>query len=637
MPSPSTTSPQSAGIPAPPPDQGNGTLPPQAPARSRRERGARWAPSPDLPKTELLLAALAGVALAILTTWPLLLHLPSRIAPDLGDPVRTTWQIAWVGHAMASNPLHLWNSNAFYPNPLSLAFSDSLLGYGPIAWFGSGTVAALVHYNLLFLFAWSLCFFGAYLLARELGLGRIAGAATGLAFAYAPYRITEAGHLHVISSGGIALALFLLLRGYRRGSRALVLGGWIVSAWQVSLGFTLGLQYCYLIAVLGVIVVVMWLRRRRRTRARSARRGEPMPSEPLVPRRLLAVTLAGLALLAVVGVYQSRPYLEVANKYPTAKRTIKEVKNYSSSFPALLAAPAPNRVWGSVTAGMREKVHSKNEDVFFPGGLILALAIVGLFCSTFTPRLRIGLALGVAVCSILALGMGLNHGGYPYRLMYDFAPGWDGVRVPGRVFTTATLFYALLAGAGVQLLLRLFSGWWKGRAGGRSGLLAAAPAAVGVVLLIGIVGEGAGRMNHPVVPQPAAAETHLAGPVMDLPTNGVLDRVWQYYSVDGFPKIPIGNSTFDIPSIDDLRGGMEGFPDKASVEKLRYFHIKTVVLHTVIPKGLPPERGNEIPEPPDPVAAAAKPITGLGITRRQFGSVVIYQIGPGPAALHGTD
>ena len=161
--------------------------------------------------------------------------------------------------------------------------------------------------------------------------------------------------------------------------------------------------------------------------------------------------------------------------------------------------------------------------------------------------------------------------------------------------------------------------------------------AVGVVLLIGILGEGAGRMGHPIVPQPAAAETHLQGPVMDLPTNGTLDRVWQYFSTDGFPKIPIGNSTFDIPEVDDLRGGMEGFPDKASVEKLRYWKIKTVVLHTVIPKELPPERGNEIPEPPDPAAAALKPIAGLGITRRQVGSVVIYEIGPGPSALHGHD
>src|SRR5205807_4959907 len=198
---------------------------------------------------ELLWAAGAAIALAVITTWPLVLHLPSRIAPDLGDPVRTAWQVAWVGHAMQHNPLHIFDANAFYPHPLSLAFSDSLLGYGPAALFGSGTVAALVRYNLLFLFAWSLCFLGAYLLARELGLGRLGAAAAGAAFAYAPYRVTEAGHLHVISSGGMPLALFLLLRGYRRasaggrtlggtgGASVLVLAGWLCSAWQISLGF----------------------------------------------------------------------------------------------------------------------------------------------------------------------------------------------------------------------------------------------------------------------------------------------------------------------------------------------------------------------------------------------------------------
>jgi hypothetical protein len=576
-----------------------------------------------------VLVAVAGVALAVLTTWPLVPHLPSRIAPDLGDPVRTAWQVAWVGHAMLHNPLHLFDANAFYPRPLSLAFSDSLLGYGPAAFFGSGTVAALVRYNLLFLFAWSLCFVGGYLLARELGLRRLGAAAAALAFAYAPYRVTEAGHLHVISSGGIPLALFLLIRGYRRGSRGLVLAGWLVSAWQVSLGFTLGLQYCYLLAVITLILVAGW--------ALARRRGEV--HGPLIPRRLVGVTVAGIAVLAVVGGYQARPYLDVSHKYPTAKRTIAEVKKYSSGFSALISAPAENRVWGAATAGMRaeEDVHSKNEDVFFPGGLILGLAILGLFASAYPPRLRLGLAVGVVAGSILVLGMGLNHGGYPYRLLYDYAPGWNGVRVPGRLFTLVTLFYALLAGAGVQLLYSRADAWIKARRPRGRTAFAAAPAMVGVVLLVGILGEGAGRMNHPVAPKPAPAETKLAGPVMDLPTDGVLDRVWQYFSTNGFYKIPVGNSTFDIPAVDDLRGGMEGFPDRASVEKLRYYGIRTVVLHTVIPKGLPPEHGFNIPEPMNPVAAAAKPIAGLGVTRRTAGPVVIYTIGPGPRALHGTD
>ena len=93
-----------------------------------------------------------------------------------------------------------------------------------------------------------------------------------------------------------------------------------------------------------------------------------------------------------------------------------------------------------------------------------------------------------------------------------------------------------------------------------------------------------------------------------------------------------------MPAVDDLRGGMRGFPDKASIEKLRYYGIKTVVLHLQPdPRTAARARRDRDPEPPDPAAAAAKPIAGLGITRRVDGSSVIYEIGPGPAALHGTD
>jgi hypothetical protein len=634
----------STGLPSPPRTPAGSPEPPESertagaaglnahPSSASERAASRWAPSPSFTRGEILCVVLAGVLLAVITSWPLVLHMPSRIAPDIGDPVRTAWEIAWVGHAMLHNPLHLFNSNAFYPHPLSLAFSDSLLGYGPAAFFGSGTVAALVRYNLLFLFAWSLCFIGAYLLARELGLKRLGAAAAGAAFAYAPYRVTEAGHLHVISSGGLPLALFLLLRGYRRSSRRLVLAGWLVSAWQVSLGFTLGLQYCYMLAILALIALFCWWRGRL-TPSLIAAGVDPAAHEdsrrgPLIPRHLLTVTAIGIAVLLIVTAYQSRPYLQVSNDYPSAARTVKEVKTYSAGPAALVSASSENRVWGSVTAGARAHVNSKNESVFFPGGLILLLALIGLAAPLYTRRLRVGLALAIVVVSILALGMGLTGAGYPYRLLYDYAPGWNGVRVPGRVFTLATIFYALLAGAGVQLLARRAGEWGARRAMG------ALPALVGAALFAGIVGEGAGHLGHPVVPQPARAEIGLPGPVMDLPTDGAYDRIWQYFSVDGFYKIPLGNSTFDIPAMDDLRGGMNRFPDLASIEKLRYYDIRTVVLHLEPIRDLPGVQSIIIPEPPDPQAAAAKPIAGLGITRRRVGSLVIYEIGPGPAALH---
>ena len=208
---------------------------------------------------------------------------------------------------------------------------------------------------------------------------------------------------------------------------------------------------------------------------------------------------------------------------------------------------------------------------------------------------------------------------------------WWTVPAPGRGLTSpgaagAWAAGAWAAGAGAQLLVQ-----WIGRGAKRrrpDGLPAlrprafalpalGLPALAGVVLLIGILGEGAGHLGHPVVPQPARAEIGLPGPILDLPTDGALDRVWQYFSTDGFYKIPVGESTFDLPALDDLRGGMNGFPDRASVEKLRYYGIRTVVLHTVLPKGLPPEQGWVFPEPDDPAANARKCAAALPPFRRR--------------------
>ena len=153
----------------------------------------------------------------------------------------------------------------------------------------------------------------------------------------------------------------------------------------------------------------------------------------------------------------------------------------------------------------------------------------------------------------------------------------------------------------------------------------------GVVLVIGVVGEGAGHMAHPVVPQPVRAEIGLPGPILDLPTDGAADRVWQYFSTNGFYKIPIGNSTFDIPAVDDLRGGMSGFPDRASVEKLRYYGIQTVVLHLKMPK-LPGIVGYALAEPPDtPGRRRGEAGRGLGRSRRPRRLAGHLRIGPGPA------
>ncbi len=183
----------------------------------------------EITRREVLLAAAGGIALALVMHWPLILDLGQNIPKDLGDPLPQSWQVAWGGHALANQPLDFFQANQFWPERDSLAFGDALIGYAPAALFGEGPVDAVSRYDLLFLSAYALAFCGAYLLARELGLEPGAAAVAGVAFAYAPFRLEQDGHLQVISSGGIPLSLAFAVRGLR-----LRRPGWLVAAWLVA-------------------------------------------------------------------------------------------------------------------------------------------------------------------------------------------------------------------------------------------------------------------------------------------------------------------------------------------------------------------------------------------------------------------
>ena len=183
----------------------------------------------EVSRRELALLALGACLIAVVMTWPLVLNLRTDISRDLGDPLVQSWEVAWDGYALAHQPLHFFQSNQFWPLHDTLAFSDALAGYAPAGLIGHGPEDAVARYNLLFLFAYALCFAGAYLLGRELGLSPAAATIGGAAFAFAPLRLEQDGHLHVISSGGIPLALALGLLGDRRFKP-----GWVVAGFCVA-------------------------------------------------------------------------------------------------------------------------------------------------------------------------------------------------------------------------------------------------------------------------------------------------------------------------------------------------------------------------------------------------------------------
>ena len=554
--------------------------------------------APTTSARELLVVALGAAALSVVMNWPLILNLGEDIPKDLGDPLVQAWQVAWGGHALANQPLEFFQSNQFWPLDDTLAFSDALLGYAPAGLIGSGPEAAVVRYDLLFLFAYALAFVGAYLLARELGAGPAGAAVAGAAFAFAPFRLEQDGHMHVISSGGIPLALALGVRGYRLRSPWVAFAAFAIATWQLSLGFSLGLPLAYLMGAIGLVAAAAWLRRER----------------PALDRRLVVATIAGVVLFAGFAALISRPYFRVADAHPEATRGPAEVASYSGPVYAFLVAPDENPVWGGATAGLRDDLERIPEKTLFPGLAIVALAVAGLWSSTYPRRTRIGLAAAVAAISVLALGF-KEEGGllWPYRVVYETLPGWEGIRTPGRLVTFSSLGLALLAAAGTELAARAA----RARTAAR-----AAPAAVAVALAAVIVVEGRGLpfdpfddLAQPSPPDPPVDVATLAAPQLNLPAERPHDnRRYLLWSTNGFPDMINGRSSTNPAFTARVIRRARSFPDRRSSEYLRRLGVRTVLAYPRRTRRAVWDDGGRRPPP------------GLGVTHRRVGDAIVYEV-----------
>jgi hypothetical protein len=568
----------------------------------------------EITRRELLLVLAGGILLSLAMSWPLPLHLGDTIPKDIGDPLPQSWKLAWAGHALAHQPLHFFQSNQFWPERDSFAFGDMLIGYAPLGLFVDGPRDAVVRYDLVFLLAYALAFIGAYLLARELGVGPAGAAVAGAAFAFAPFRLEQDGHMQVISSGGIPLALALGVRGVRLSKPLTVLAAWAVAAWQVSIGFALGLPFSYLIALIVVIAGALWWRRGR----------------PPIERSMLVAGIAGALLFVAAVGWVAAPYYRIADAHPEARRSPEDVETFSDGPRMFLAAPDENLVWGAATGAVRDGLDPIPEKTLFPGLLTILLAAVGLGSSTLPRWLRLSLGGATLVLSALALGF-REEGGllWPYRVLYEVLPGWDGIRTPGRLVAFSSLALAMLAAAGSESALR----WARPRiprsrsapaADRAPGRASVATAALAAMIVLAVVVEGRGLpfdpfddQKQPRVPYPSVSTAGVPAPQLHLPAERAEDnRRYLLWSTEGYPRIVNGTASTNPLTIVDLIEEMRGFPDAATVARLRRLGVRSVIIHTDRVAGTPQ------------AGADAAPLAGLGVSRRELPGRVVYEIEP---------
>ncbi|MGC4903772.1 hypothetical protein ACLQ2Y_31125 [Micromonospora echinospora] len=576
----------------------------QPPADVPSERTRRW----RRPNPEWTLAILGSLLLAVVLTWPTMRHPATTIPGDLGDPTLQAWQVAWSGHALLNDPANLWHSNTFFPERYTYAYSDTLLGYAPFGMVGSGFEAAVIRYNVLYVLLHALAFLGAYALARQLGANRWGGAVAGIAWAYAPWRLAHSGHLNILSSGGIALALAMLARGHgwslRHGYRperrrpGWAVAGWLVAAWQVTLGFGIGLPLVYflLAAVLVAAGFYGWSWWRKRER-------------PPFGRRLLIADLAGGAVFGAVTLLLGLVYLRVVDLNPQAVRSLDWTKMFSPPLIGFITAPGDSWLWGERHAAAREQLTWPPEMALLPGMTLIGLAAAGLFVSSFPVRHRVALGLGVLGTVLLGLGATLGGDGDPgYLTLSTLLPGWDALRTPGRMMHWTSLLLAVLAAG---LVTALAESWHRPSAHRWS--RAVAPLVLLVPLAL-VTLEGVNRTPHPVVPTPPAAMRTAPEPMLVLPAGGIGDLNYMLWSTDGFPRITNGLGGFEPVTQAQTRVAVATFPDAGSVAYLRGIGVRSVVAVPSRAAGTPWE------------GIENRPVDGLGITREELDGTLAYRL-----------
>ena len=601
---------------------------------------------------ELVLAVLVSAGVAVAMGWRVLSDL-HRVIPAAGsDPFTGLWALGWSGHALKPGSgisiAQVFDGNAFYPADYSLAFSDSLLGYGPITWFFHGTAGLVTAYNLIFVFAPALSSLGGYALARQLGAHPIGAAVAGAGFAYAPWHYGQFAHLNVLSTGPMVIALAMLARGHgltmsgrRTPSRPVwVLVGWIVAAWQLTIGSANGLPFGYLLAVIGVLVLLIapiraLVARRRRRPARTVdpfadpypdvpeftAAGRPAPVVNVItplarrPGRLIGADLLGVGLFAVVAVFMMYPGLRVQAIDPQAieaARGLDQVLQYSPKPVGLLTPPAVTGTWSWLTDGQTLNPGT-NEVRLLPGVILLVLALLGLLVSTWRWWWRLTLLVVVALLGGLSLGGRfpdvLPGPDSPFGLLWRHAPGWSADSTPGRLMVFATLALALLAAGGVSRLC----GW--GQAGHR-GKTSRLWVALLLVLPVLVVLEGWARIPLMPVPASPVALTRAVGPTVVLPSVPTDESKVMFWTAgSGFPAVANGQSEITPTTLTRTRAELAGFPDARSVSYLRATGFRSVV----VLRTTPGSAGSSTERVPDPA---------LGLTRWDLGDSVLYTLSP---------
>ena len=512
--------------------------------------------------------AYAGATVAM--TWPYAARMASATPPG-PDPLLQIWLARWIQHALIRHPLTLFDANVFYPNRLTLAYTDAnipgALLAAPIYLL---TRDPLLTNSLLLLGTFVLAAGGMCAFVTRIAENRVAGFVAGLAYAFAPFRLVHLWHLNWLFAAWMPWLLLALVSLVERPNRRRAVVAGVMIAVQALTSFYFVPQVALLVG--GVVGVALLVDCRTRTRHLAG---------------MLALAL-GIAALLTVPLYLS--YLRVRNDQGLA-RTLHEAEYWKATPASYLSIPpdadpplrwpgeraADNRATGfQRTPDGHDHRETVAEDALFPGAIALLGALLALAGWRRRPAWTLLLAGVGSIAVVLSLGpsLGPRSGGgipLPYGFLFKHVPIFAAMRVPARWGGVVDVAVVALGGLGLawvwERLGRSLTGWWLGTP--RARRLAGSALATGVAALL-LAELMPGSVAMETVDQSAAVKapyTWLAtqpdGPLMEFPAEDPVEGprassarrhadLAMYWSTIHWKPLVNGNSGFVPDGYRDL-------------------------------------------------------------------------------------
>ena len=490
-------------------------------------------------------AALFFTALTVFMTWPQARRIGDASVAHQ-DIYFNMWRLAWVAHAVTTNPRHLFDANIFYPEPRTLTYSDAMIVEGLVATplIRARFPPVLVH-NLLLLGAIVVSGLGMFTLARYLTGSTAAALLAGVIFCFAPYRYEHYMHMELQWAMWMPWAFWAVHRTLDTGAWRFGVAAGAMAALQMLSSIYYGVLLATLLAPAAVLLFVA---DRRASRWRVA--------------RSLA---AGLAVAALICGAYARPY--VRTRAQVGDRPIDELSRYSARPANYLIATPNNRLYGERVAR-----RSPPERRLFPGALPVLLALIGLFARKPSSRQIVYL-----LVLVIAFELSLGLGGFSFSFLYEHVGAFRSLRALARAGMFVLMFLAVLAAYGYAAI-----------ADRRS--RAVRHVAFGVWLL-GLVVEYSVRPME-LVPYPNTAPPvydflarQPAGVVAEFPVPQASalpgpDPAYAYDSTFHWFPLVNGYSGFYPQSYVDRLDRLAAFPDARALAQLRRDDVRYVIVHS---------------------------------------------------------